>query len=139
MQANAVKFAHQSLCNPEISTLLKALLKGFLKGCPNLNEELVVNYLNLSPATAKGHMKWPKKGIRSTTPKRPKPMPTHVAHVLVPNQILPLFNEVRPYPGPTYNAMRSANVIPDDESIVNIFVLVLLQTKSLASSTMTLQ
>jgi hypothetical protein len=34
MQANTVKFAHQSLCNPKISTLLKATQRGFLKGCP---------------------------------------------------------------------------------------------------------
>jgi hypothetical protein len=33
-RANAVKFAHQSLCNPKISTLLKAVRQGFLKGCP---------------------------------------------------------------------------------------------------------
>jgi hypothetical protein len=45
------------------------LKKGFLKGCPNLSEELVTKYLNPSPATAKGHMKRPKKGIRSTRMK----------------------------------------------------------------------
>jgi hypothetical protein len=33
-RANAIKFAHQSLCNPKISTLLKAVCQGFLKGCP---------------------------------------------------------------------------------------------------------
>jgi hypothetical protein len=65
-RANAVKFSHQSLCNPTISTLLKALKKGFLKGCPDLSKELVTQYLNPSPATAKGHMKRPKKRIRST-------------------------------------------------------------------------
>jgi hypothetical protein len=66
-------------------------------------------------------MKRSKKGIRSMTPKHPKPMPTHVVPVPVPNQILPLFDKVRPYPGPTYNATRSVNIIPDDESIANIF------------------
>jgi len=55
--ANAVKFAHQLLCNPKISTLLKAVRKGFLKGCPNISKELICKYLNPSPATAKGHMK----------------------------------------------------------------------------------
>jgi hypothetical protein len=55
-QANAIKFAHQSLCNPKIVSLMKALHKGFLQGCPNLNKELVAKYLNPSPATAKGHM-----------------------------------------------------------------------------------
>jgi hypothetical protein len=77
-QANAVKFAHQSLCNLKISTLMKALKKGFLKGCPNISKTLVTKYLNPSPATAKGHMKRPKKGIRSTIPKpkQAKELPT---------------------------------------------------------------
>jgi hypothetical protein len=65
-RAYAVKFSHQVLCNPKILSLLKAMRKGFLKGCPNLSEKLVTKYLNPSPATAKGHMKRPKKGIRST-------------------------------------------------------------------------
>jgi hypothetical protein len=56
-RANAIKFTHQSMCNPKISSLMKALREGFLKGCPNLSEELVTKYLNPSPATAKGHMK----------------------------------------------------------------------------------
>ncbi len=64
-RANAVKFAHQSLCNPKISSLMKALRKGFLKGCPNVSEELVTKYLNPSPATAKGHMKRSKKGLEA--------------------------------------------------------------------------
>ena len=42
-RANAVKFSHQSLCNPKISSLMKALRKGFLKGCPNLSEDLSRN------------------------------------------------------------------------------------------------
>jgi hypothetical protein len=65
-QANAVKFAHQLLCNPKISTLLKATLKGFLKGCPTLTERLIVKFLNPSPVTAKDHMKRPRHGIKST-------------------------------------------------------------------------
>ncbi len=43
-RANSVKFSHQSLCNPKISSLMKALRKGYLKGCPNLSEELVTKY-----------------------------------------------------------------------------------------------
>ncbi len=34
--ANAVKFSHQSLCNPKVSTLLKAVRRWFLKGCPKM-------------------------------------------------------------------------------------------------------
>ncbi len=40
-RANAVKYAHQSLGNPKISTLLKALKQGFLEGCPNMTIPLV--------------------------------------------------------------------------------------------------
>jgi hypothetical protein len=68
-RANQVKFAHQSLCNPKVSTLLKAVRKGFLKGYPNLTEKLILKYLNPSPATTKGHMKRPRHGIKSTGPK----------------------------------------------------------------------
>jgi hypothetical protein len=38
---------------------------GYLKGCPNLTARGGTKYLNLSPATAKGHMKWPRKDICS--------------------------------------------------------------------------
>jgi hypothetical protein len=42
-QANSVKFAHQSLCSLKISLLLKAVRRGFLKGCPNMKETLILN------------------------------------------------------------------------------------------------
>ncbi len=66
---NGVKFAHLSLWDPEISTLSKAVHKGFLKGCPNLSKKLILKYLNPSPATAKGHMKRPWHIIKSTHPR----------------------------------------------------------------------
>ncbi len=76
-KANSIKFTYQSLCSPRILTLLKAIRRGFLKGCPNLTAKGVTRYLNPSPATAKGHMKRPHQGIRSTTPQPPRlPMPT---------------------------------------------------------------
>jgi hypothetical protein len=58
-KANSIRFAHQSLCSPKISMLLKAIRRGYLKGCPNLTAKGVTEYLNPSPATAKGHMKRP--------------------------------------------------------------------------------
>ena len=61
--ANSVMFAHQSLCNPKISTLLKATHQGFVRGCPNMSKKMIIKYLNPSPATAKGHMKQPRQGI----------------------------------------------------------------------------
>jgi hypothetical protein len=68
-KANSIKFAHQSMCSPKISTILKAIRRGFLDGCPNLSAKGVTRYLNPSPATAKGHMKRPHQGIPSTTAK----------------------------------------------------------------------
>ena len=62
-KANSIKFAHQSMCSPTISTILKAIRRGFLDGCPNLSAKGVTRYLNPSPATAKGHMKRPHQGI----------------------------------------------------------------------------
>ncbi len=73
MRGNGVKFAHQSICNPKILTLLKAVRKGFLKGCPNLSEKLILKYLNPSPATTKRHTKHPRQGIQSTQPKPATP------------------------------------------------------------------
>ena len=117
-RANAVKYAHQSLGNPKISTLLKAIKRDFLKGCPNLSVNLVTKYLNASPATAKGHMKRPKKGIRSTTPKVKPTEPLAVP-------VLPLFDRPPPYNGPAYGATAGPNVIDDtssaDETIANVF------------------
>ena len=107
-RANKVKFAHQSLCNPKISTLLKATRKGFLKGCPNISEKLILKYLNPSPATAKGHMKQPRQGIQSTTPKK-KPLVQQDTQSLN-QQIIPLQIQ-----GET----RYQNVIPDNSA--NIF------------------
>jgi hypothetical protein len=118
-RANAVKFAHQSLCNPKISTLLKAIQRGFLKDCPNLSERLILKYLNPSTATAKGHMKRPRHGIRSTWPKQKKDNsmePTPVPQIAPP--VLPLF-----VPNGIQDVHTGPNVIADDgdEPIANIF------------------
>jgi hypothetical protein len=89
MRANAVKFAHQSLCNQKKSTLLNATQCGFLTGCPNVNEKLILKYLKPSPATAKGRMKRPRHEIWSSTPNLPllgiapiPVIPVHLPHVL---------------------------------------------------------
>jgi hypothetical protein len=45
-KANSIRFAHQSLCSPHLSTLLKAIRRNFLKGChPNLTAKGVTQYL----------------------------------------------------------------------------------------------
>jgi hypothetical protein len=125
-RANGVKFAHQSLRNPKISTLLKTVRRGFLDGCPNLSEKLINKHLNAGPATAKGHMKRPRHGIRSTTPKLIKlaeiqpvrdgtHLLPHAPALAIPIQIPPP-HVMHNYTGP--------NLIEDEEdhaSITNVF------------------
>ena len=115
------------MCNPKISSLLKTLQKGFLKGCPDLSKNLVTKYLNPSPATAKEHMKRPKKGIRSSSKKTKtkgddvQPVPVPIPQVTAP--ILPQYiEEPQPYPGPAYDPrLDGVNIIPDNELIANVF------------------
>ena len=64
------------MCSPKITTLLKAIQRNFLDGCPNQSAKGVTRYLNPSPATAKGHMKRPHQGIRSTTTQQPRQPPS---------------------------------------------------------------
>ena len=86
---NAVKYMHQAMCSPRQSTLLNAAKLNFLKEAPHLSVRAITKYLPPAPATAKGHMKRPRQGLRSTTPKpRPTRAPTSppkheegVAHV----------------------------------------------------------
>ena len=64
---------HQSLCNPLITSLIKAISAGFLCGAPHLNAKSVQKYLMPSLTTSKGHMKRPCKGLQSTIPKPTRP------------------------------------------------------------------
>jgi hypothetical protein len=64
------------MCSPTISTIIKAIRRGFLDGCPDLLPKGVTRYLNPSPATAKGHMKRPHQGIRGTTTQQPQSPPS---------------------------------------------------------------
>jgi hypothetical protein len=126
-QANNVKFAHQSLCNPKISTLLKATKRGFLKGCPYISVKLINKFLNPSPATAKGHMKCPRHGIRSTTPKAGREPAPYVPVITFPPTPVPNIHSnnssVYIAHNPIEGAMEPHLIISDDddESIANIF------------------
>jgi hypothetical protein len=83
---NNVKFMHQSLCNPPKLLLLTAICRGFLHGAPHLSTHAVTKYLPPSPATSKGHMKQPRQGIRSTTPKIPRlGVPVTIPDLVMPN------------------------------------------------------
>jgi hypothetical protein len=120
-RANRVKFSHQALCIPKILTLIKAVRKGFLKGCPNLSKKLILKFLTPSPATAKSHMKQPHHGIKSTRPKPTALVPPQLP-IVPPPMWLPLPEEFVPpaFPGHT---LPCPNLIGDDfdESITNVF------------------
>jgi hypothetical protein len=124
-KTNNVKFAHQSLCNPPITLIIKANNAGFLDGAPHLNAQTVRKYLVSSPATAKGHMKRPRNGIRSTTPKNATHTPnTHIMRTpqRVPDVTMPGLHSYN-------NEEERAPILPlhnliddiEDESTANVF------------------
>jgi hypothetical protein len=91
--------------------------------CPNLTKKLITKYLNASPGTAKGHMKRPLHGIKSTHPKPPKailqPVPTMLAAPSKPVAIrephaLPII-KFPVYPGQAYSRTSVPNLIGSDE------------------------
>ncbi len=141
-----MKFVHQSLCNPKILTLLKAIQKGFLKGCLNISKKLIPKYLNPSPATAKGHMKRPRHGIRSTTPKANM----RQSSIRVPDIMFPVPPAASVRSGLTQRSeqmpeqvvehnTQQPNLIGNDEdkSIANVFCFGAFAEKTAVSFTMT--
>jgi hypothetical protein len=121
---NNVKFVHQSLCNPPRSSLLAAIRNGFLRGAPHLNFKSVAKYLPPSMATAKGHMKRPRQGIRSTTPKRPHVyVPASVPDVLMPGLDESALDADDDDDDDASGPVQRYNLIDDvdDHSIANVF------------------
>jgi hypothetical protein len=91
-----------------------------------MKETLILKYLNPSTAMAKGHMKRPRQGIRSTRPKVTHHAPT--TRIPVPIiEAVSIFVQPHipdpPYPGPAYGACVGSHAVDDDnsESIANIF------------------
>jgi hypothetical protein len=134
-KANAVKFMHQSLCNPPITSLLNTINAGFLQGAPHLNAKSVQKYLTPSPATLKGHMKRPRKSLWSTTPKPTCPSLPHPPsnnHPFMPGLIPDDSNEDdEDKPRPAFINYMMINPSP------MYFVLAPLPTKTPVSSTTT--
>jgi hypothetical protein len=84
-----------------------------------MSKKLILKYLNASPATAKGHMKRPRHGIRSTTPKR-KDSPIDQPLNIVPELLIPALLPMQP----VVHNPNMPNLIgdkDDDEIIANIF------------------
>jgi hypothetical protein len=138
---NAVKFTHQSLGNPPISTLLKAVRQGFVRGYPNISKQLILNYLNPSPAMAKGHMKRPQHRLRSTTPwiSLLPPQEAIEYSIMPEKQVIPAVADALLLHIPEFlannapHALHQPNLIVDneiDESIANVFAFVTFANKN---------
>jgi hypothetical protein len=121
-----------------LSTLLKAIKRGYLKGCPNLKAHGVNKCLNPSPATAKGHMKRPRQGIRSTRRVPPVPSPSVVRSRIVPEVIPPIAHahvhvmddNDKDSEDSIHMHVPHANVIEsDDDSDGNVFVFAVFADK----------
>jgi hypothetical protein len=72
--ADLVTFAHAALFSPVLSTLEKALERGYLTNFPGLTPKTLKKYPPRSIATSKGHQDQARRNQRSTKPK-PTPIP----------------------------------------------------------------
>jgi hypothetical protein len=64
-----VQYLHQAAGSPVPSTWIKAIDAGFFTTWPGLTSKLVKKHLPKSLATAKGHLRQERQGLRSTQPK----------------------------------------------------------------------
>jgi hypothetical protein len=85
--AELVTFSHAALFSPALSTLEKALKKGFLINFPGLNEKTLRKYPPQSTAMIKGHMDQIRKNIQSTKTKIHHTAPTRTSTTQEPNDI----------------------------------------------------
>ena len=67
--ASLVEFAHAALFSPALSTLERALTRGYITNFPGLTANLLRKYPPQSRATAKGHLDQERQNKRSTKPK----------------------------------------------------------------------
>ena len=64
--ASFATFMHTALGSPALSTLLRAVRKGYLSSYPRLTATMVTTYLSLTAATARGHLDQHRQGLDST-------------------------------------------------------------------------
>jgi hypothetical protein len=65
-QGDIVKYLHQACGSPVKSTWLKAIEAGYFTTWPGLTTDLVKKHLPKSLASAKGHLRQERQGLRST-------------------------------------------------------------------------
>ena len=61
-----VQYSHAALFSPVLSTLETALRKGYVKDLPGLTLTNLRKHPPVTPATAKGHIKQTRQGVKST-------------------------------------------------------------------------
>jgi hypothetical protein len=71
-----VHYLHKALFSPTKSALLQAVKDGHLITWPGLTEDAITKHLNLTPATAMGHMNQRRQNIRSTSKAPIEQQPT---------------------------------------------------------------
>jgi len=113
---NQLKYMHQTLINPPMETLIKAIENEQLEGFPFMKTKMVRKYLAPSPATSKGRMKRSRAGIRSTRKNVEAETTTDMTV------------EVEPVTAP---GQMQSHVIPDDNEgqISNVFCYAALADK----------
>ena len=91
---DVVAFMHAALGYPVISTLLKAVDKGYVHGFPGLTSRTLRLHPPFHQATVKGHQAHTRKNVQSTKPKPTGPSPPSApsksyAEVLVNDESFP--------------------------------------------------
>ena len=90
-----IKFLHQCLFCPPKRTLMHALRNNHFPTWPGLTTQAVHKYLEDAPATAKGHMKRVRQGLRSAKLNiRPPPIED-----INPPQVIDRNNQIFCYTG----------------------------------------
>lgn len=70
LNADYVNFCHAMLGSPPVSSLLRALRRGYLSSLPRLTATMVAANPPVSIATARGHLDLTRQGQRSTRPHK---------------------------------------------------------------------
>jgi hypothetical protein len=71
-----VHYLHKALFSPTKSALLQVVKNGHLMTWPGLTEDAIHKHLQLTPATAMGHMNQRRQNIRSTSKTPIEDVPT---------------------------------------------------------------
>ena len=121
-----IKFLHQCLFCPPKRTLLHALRNNNFPTWPGLTTQAVHKYLEDSPATAKGHMKRVRQGLRSTKPNiRPPPIEDINPPQVIDrnNQIFCYTGTLNPKEGTIYVDLTGNFPIRSMEGHISMFIL----------------